>query len=143
MATGYKLMSVPDKIQLSTGQEDGTKQPQHRQMKVPDTITLGGSRDDISSSHVTGRGGVGILSSSAEEQSIQPEEIPYAGSVDINQRLESLEERVRKIEEWEGLRNIGHTSSGGPGKFWYAVTFSSWMMVPLIVVFLMYYKRQS
>lgn len=72
------------------------------------------------------------------------EEIPYSSiqASELQYRLESLEERVKRLEEG-GMSRVGSSSSSGPGRFWYALTFSSWMMVPLIVVFLMYYKRQN
>lgn len=73
------------------------------------------------------------------------EEIPYSSvqTSELQYRLESLEERVKRLEEG-GMSRVGSSSSSsGPGRFWYALTFSSWMMVPLIVVFLMYYKRQN
>lgn len=71
------------------------------------------------------------------------EEIPYSSvqTSELQYRLGSLEERVKRLEE--GGMSRASSSSSGPGRFWYALTFSSWMMVPLIVVFLMYYKRQN
>ena len=60
---------------------------------------------------------------------------------DISQRLHILEERVETLENRVG--QISGNSSSGPSRFWYVVTFSSWMMVPLAVVFMFYYRRNS
>ena len=57
---------------------------------------------------------------------------------DVDLRLGSLENRVSRLES-----RVGKGQPSGPGRFWYVVTFSAWMMLPLAVVFMFYYRRNS
>ena len=55
----------------------------------------------------------------------------------VNQRLLNLETKVQNLEN-----SVAHAGSrGGPGRFWYILSFASWMMVPLIVVYVFHYKK--
>ena len=55
----------------------------------------------------------------------------------IAERVTSLEARVCSLET-----NVDRRGSG-PGRFWYILTFASWMMVPLVVVYLFHFRKNS
>lgn len=59
---------------------------------------------------------------------------------ELYQRVQRLENRLHHVENRLGEMGV---ASPGASQFWYVVTFSSWMMVPLIAIFLIYYKRHA
>ena len=78
---------------------------------------------------VEGRGGRGVQ----EGYALQ----------DLERRLQSLEQQVHTLRQavmQQGGR--GNTSNQGFG-VWPALTFATWLLVPLVVVFMAHYKKLS
>lgn len=62
---------------------------------------------------------------------------------DLEQRVQVLEEKVQRLNEALGsveMLSLGPRHGNG---FWSVLSFASWIMVPLICVFMYQYKRSA
>ena len=63
--------------------------------------------------------------------------------VDLERRVRTLEHQVQRLTNTvvSSRPSIASAGSNRGNNFWYVVTFTGWMMVPLIVVFMYHLKK--
>ena len=74
---------------------------------------------------------------------------PFAGVqasptlVDLERRVRTLEHQVQRLTNTVvNSRPATQSSASSQGNgFWYVLTFTGWMMVPLVVVFMYHFKK--
>ena len=60
---------------------------------------------------------------------------------ELERRVRTLEHQVQRLTNTVvNSRSVTQSSSQGNG-FWYVLTFTGWMMVPLVVVFMYHFKK--
>ena len=63
--------------------------------------------------------------------------------VDLERRVRTLEHQVQRLTNTvvSSRSSTASAASSRGSNFWYVVTFTGWMMVPLIVVFMYRFKK--
>lgn len=63
---------------------------------------------------------------------------PNASTVELEHRVRTLEDKVQQLTET--LQSQGG-QVGGVSNFWYVVTFTGWMLAPLVAIFAYRFKH--
>lgn len=140
-------MSVPEEIQYSTTEDStgGTSYRDHSYMRVPETITLDDPHtivEPVVSVEVPPSQELNSQHLATVEPELHTSQDKKVYS-DLEQRVQVLEEKVQRLNEALGsveMLSLGPRHGNG---FWSVLSFASWIMVPLICVFMYQYKRSA
>ena len=61
----------------------------------------------------------------------------------FERRLQGLEVQVRGLQQAVLQGGGGARRRGEGSRVWYALTFTGWLMVPLVVVFMFHYRKTA